>query len=163
MERKPDPVRVLKSSLKGLEGFKTDNDLRVSMSADQLEAFNHAVERFDANKPLRIFIHGGPGTGKTFLANRIMEAARLRGLMSRFTALSGAAATINGGTTIHYAMGMTKTTKWGTDPTANQIKKMRHRNMNMRLLIIDEISMTCLLYTSPSPRDRQKSRMPSSA
>ena len=26
----------------------------------------------------------------------------------------------------------------------------------------DEVS-TCLLYTSPSPRDRQKSRMPSSA
>ena len=24
-------------------------------------------------------------------------------------------------------------------------------------------STTCLLYTSPSPRDRQKSRMPSSA
>ena len=27
----------------------------------------------------------------------------------------------------------------------------------------DCVSMTCLLYTSPSPRDRQKSRMPSSA
>ena len=26
-----------------------------------------------------------------------------------------------------------------------------------------DISGTCLLYTSPSPRDRQKSRMPSSA
>ena len=26
-----------------------------------------------------------------------------------------------------------------------------------------EIPITCLLYTSPSPRDRQKSRMPSSA
>ena len=26
-----------------------------------------------------------------------------------------------------------------------------------------DIDMTCLLYTSPSPRDRQKSRMPSSA
>ena len=25
------------------------------------------------------------------------------------------------------------------------------------------VAMTCLLYTSPSPRDRQKSRMPSSA
>ena len=25
------------------------------------------------------------------------------------------------------------------------------------------LSMRCLLYTSPSPRDRQKSRMPSSA
>ena len=27
----------------------------------------------------------------------------------------------------------------------------------------DEITKICLLYTSPSPRDRQKSRMPSSA
>ena len=26
-----------------------------------------------------------------------------------------------------------------------------------------DIDDTCLLYTSPSPRDRQKSRMPSSA
>ena len=32
--------------------------------------------------------------------------------------------------------------------------------------VIDEVMKelnTCLLYTSPSPRDRQKSRMPSSA
>ena len=28
---------------------------------------------------------------------------------------------------------------------------------------IDPIPFGCLLYTSPSPRDRQKSRMPSSA
>ena len=28
---------------------------------------------------------------------------------------------------------------------------------------IDALVLTCLLYTSPSPRDRQKSRMPSSA
>ena len=27
----------------------------------------------------------------------------------------------------------------------------------------DQAIVTCLLYTSPSPRDRQKSRMPSSA
>ena len=27
----------------------------------------------------------------------------------------------------------------------------------------EEIARVCLLYTSPSPRDRQKSRMPSSA
>ena len=26
-----------------------------------------------------------------------------------------------------------------------------------------DVSIVCLLYTSPSPRDRQKSRMPSSA
>ena len=28
---------------------------------------------------------------------------------------------------------------------------------------IEGVAYTCLLYTSPSPRDRQKSRMPSSA
>ena len=33
-------------------------------------------------------------------------------------------------------------------------------------IVIDDMALqatTCLLYTSPSPRDRQKSRMPSSA
>ena len=28
---------------------------------------------------------------------------------------------------------------------------------------IEDLNQACLLYTSPSPRDRQKSRMPSSA
>ena len=38
-------------------------------------------------------------------------------------------------------------------------------NLSRRKIDIDlEVdSLTCLLYTSPSPRDRQKSRMPSSA
>ena len=31
------------------------------------------------------------------------------------------------------------------------------------LIVSDVVSKYCLLYTSPSPRDRQKSRMPSSA
>ena len=30
-------------------------------------------------------------------------------------------------------------------------------------VVRDSVTYTCLLYTSPSPRDRQKSRMPSSA
>ena len=34
---------------------------------------------------------------------------------------------------------------------------------NRRYLAMTERRRTCLLYTSPSPRDRQKSRMPSSA
>ena len=32
-----------------------------------------------------------------------------------------------------------------------------------KLIVITGLSGSCLLYTSPSPRDRQKSRMPSSA
>ena len=33
----------------------------------------------------------------------------------------------------------------------------------LSLMIIDDTDNTCLLYTSPSPRDRTRSRMPSSA
>ena len=36
----------------------------------------------------------------------------------------------------------------------------------MHILVVEDeriLCETCLLYTSPSPRDRQKSRMPSSA
>ena len=29
--------------------------------------------------------------------------------------------------------------------------------------LVANVDLVCLLYTSPSPRDRQKSRMPSSA
>ena len=34
---------------------------------------------------------------------------------------------------------------------------------NWRTALGEALSKICLLYTSPSPRDRQKSRMPSSA
>ena len=33
----------------------------------------------------------------------------------------------------------------------------------LKVLAEDNMLVACLLYTSPSPRDRQKSRMPSSA
>ena len=145
MTRTPDVITPVVP-----DGFTTsgtriedyDDSLREQMSPDKIPAFDEAIGCFDSNKPLRIFVHGGPGTGKSFLAECIMKAASVRGLVSRFTALSGAAATINEGTTLHYATGMTQRTKWGSDPSANQIKQIRERNTNMRLLIIDEISMT---------------------
>ena len=42
--------------------------------------------------------------------------------------------------------------------TSIKLKEKLHDNAQ-----IDELVYLCLLYTSPSPRDRQKSRMPSSA
>ena len=41
--------------------------------------------------------------------------------------------------------------------TEGALRSLRSRSFFLELL------MDCLLYTSPSPRDRQKSRMPSSA
>ena len=58
--------------------------------------------------------------------------------------------------------------KWEKDDEKNKIRKMIKRvaSKNQRLLLkFKELhpDCICLLYTSPSPRDRQKSRMPSSA
>ena len=41
--------------------------------------------------------------------------------------------------------------------------KMAQLEANRQEIINPYEDSTCLLYTSPSPRDRQKSRMPSSA
>ena len=42
-------------------------------------------------------------------------------------------------------------------------KAMESARRNMITVNLDGHTLHCLLYTSPSPRDRQKSRMPSSA
>ena len=46
---------------------------------------------------------------------------------------------------------------------ARDPKTWRKKNSTKRLAAIFKLVTDCLLYTSPSPRDRQKSRMPSSA
>ena len=62
----------------------------------------------------------------------------------------------------------------GPRATTEQVEQMRdalHLNeplvvqygLFMRDLAKGDLGISCLLYTSPSPRDRQKSRMPSSA
>ena len=43
------------------------------------------------------------------------------------------------------------------------MKGMKKKNQNEADNVVYEQTEDCLLYTSPSPRDRQKSRMPSSA
>ena len=48
-------------------------------------------------------------------------------------------------------------TKFAQELIASAKNQLEHR------IVIDKVRDTCLLYTSPSPRDRQKSRMPSSA
>ena len=41
--------------------------------------------------------------------------------------------------------------------------KMEVDDFKMKWLVYGVITIVCLLYTSPSPRDRTRSRMPSSA
>ena len=46
------------------------------------------------------------------------------------------------------------------DPNIDPVGELKS---NVRVPFEQARAMPCLLYTSPSPRDRQKSRMPSSA
>ena len=47
--------------------------------------------------------------------------------------------------------------------TNEQVAFYVEAGLSARQADIDNVLKPCLLYTSPSPRDRQKSRMPSSA
>ena len=50
------------------------------------------------------------------------------------------------------------------DPTIDRPEKNKPVQSYMeRYIQLSAVKYVCLLYTSPSPRDRQKSRMPSSA
>ena len=81
----------------------------------------------------------------------------------------------------HAISSLQKSMKWDEDKynleydlSLFNIVAVRHFNMgamenkslnifNSKLILANSETTTCLLYTSPSPRDRQKSRMPSSA
>ena len=47
--------------------------------------------------------------------------------------------------------------------TPAELKALEERWSVAQLLYEDTLSYSCLLYTSPSPRDKRQSRMPSSA
>ena len=68
--------------------------------------------------------------------------------------------------------GYLETSQAKMDKVTNYTKELEHAKGNLnpllqqtvkRIVTIDSQYRHCLLYTSPSPRDRQKSRMPSSA
>ena len=56
-------------------------------------------------------------------------------------------------------------TEWGKVTVTWWSHEMRglHRNDFIMAARTDVLAASCLLYTSPSPRDRTRSRMPSSA
>ena len=53
---------------------------------------------------------------------------------------------------------ISETIEAGIELLGTEVKSIRNGKANLR-----DGYCSCLLYTSPSPRDRQKSRMPSSA
>ena len=82
-------------------------------------------------------------------ADQLMAISRPRGV-ARWMALGLLAGALGGCSTV---------SSWFSSDTK---PKPQELGANPGLLAVHQ-AWTCLLYTSPSPRDRQKSRMPSSA
>ena len=60
------------------------------------------------------------------------------------------------------------TTRWHDNDAYGHVNNVTYYSffdtaVNTYLIEVGGLDIHCLLYTSPSPRDRQKSRMPSSA
>ena len=128
----PEPAESLETDNDLSDDVRCDppdnSDLYRDLNTEQKQVLRHVEQCFEANEPARILVHGGPGTGKSFLANVIMKSAKRRGLTTRFTALSGAAATVNGGTTVHYIAKLKRFCSWGRPPTSNAVKEMHERS-----------------------------------
>ena len=91
------------------ERMELIDNIRNGLSESQLIVFNKVVTvtnpegRTPSVNPLRMFAHGGPGTGKSHLIKKIKAFGELYGKSVKCMSISGCAAKIIGGVTCHSA------------------------------------------------------------
>ena len=110
----------------------------LKVNEEWTRVFDHVKETWLSGRQLLLFIHGGPGTGKTTLAKAIMETATIFNLEHRFSATSGVAGLLNNGTTIHHLLGQ----QGELNATQPNVNKIRLRNGNARVIIVDEVCIS---------------------
>ncbi|KZR98801.1 Uncharacterized protein APZ42_005616 [Daphnia magna] len=82
---------------------------------------------------LRLLVHGGPGTGKSFLTKRIQERAEEMGLQVACMALTGIAAGIMPqGTTCHYRLAIRCGTTRRRPPPLQREKLLQQQEQKRR-------------------------------
>ena len=129
------------------------------LNAEQRAVFDRCADYFRRHKretqsglsppePFRILVHGGPGTGKTYLSNAIVQAAERAGYAVSCIAPTGiAAANLPAGRTVHNFLGVGllkahETHKFLDPPSDAKVAQfhLEHDADRLRLLVIDEIS-----------------------
>ena len=161
--------------------MKIINMLRQDLSESQLICFDNAVSVMNpedqsfTGKPLRMFVHGGPGVGKSHLIEKIKDFAKLYNKVVRCMSISGCAAKLIGGTTCHSSAALRRS--YPVEGDLNEPIQRRRVQKKMRdkqqepvwLYIIDEISMMDadlfailsdrigLLHSSPGSLNRKLS------
>ena len=97
-------------------------------------------------KPLRLLVHGGPGTGKSFLTHCIVQAAEEMGFTVACMAPTGIATkTLPNGRTIHNYLGINPMAKLGTFYSLLQGEQLirsqnRLKHKTLAIVILDEMS-----------------------
>ena len=168
---------VSSSDKKSLEKLE-ENLKRVIFGQDEaVETLSSAIKLSRAGlrvdeKPVGSFLFSGPtGVGKTEVSKQlasIMGIEFVRFDMSEYmerhtvSRLIGAPPGYVG-----YDQGGLLTESVNKHPHSvillDEIEKAHPEVFNILLQVMDHGTLTCLLYTSPSPRDQRGSRMPSSA
>jgi hypothetical protein len=130
-------------------GLNAEQQLVLDDCAAYFAAHKRAVQQnHPTPPPFRLLLHGGPGTGKTYLCQAIVQAAQNAGYASSCIAPTGiAAAGLPAGRTVHNFLGIGILKKdqrqaYLPSPTAEKIALFReeHQAGRLRLLVIDEIS-----------------------
>jgi len=138
---------------------EVEDSLVRGLNAEQRDVFDRCATYFRHHRratlsgdepppPFRICLHGGPGTGKTYLSNAIVQAAQKAGYAVSCVAPTGiAAAGLPAGRTVHNFLGVgllnrDDTHEYLPAPTDARLAEFRreHDAARLRLLVIDEIS-----------------------
>ena len=128
------------STQASLEITKIKN--RLAVNRDWLRVFNYVAETWLKGEQLLLFVHGGPGTGKTTIAKAIMELAGIFNLECRYSATSGVAGLLNDGTTIHHLLAQ------NGELSAHKpnVTKIRQRVGNAQVVLVDEVKSIVDMY-----------------
>jgi len=111
------------------------------LTLEQIEAYNIVINKNS------LFLTGPPGSGKSYTLNKIIEYLNNENIKYGITALTGAAAILIKGQTLHSFLGIYK----GSDSVDNLYKNILNRKKkynilkDLEVLIIDEISMMDLV------------------